>query len=828
MILYFADRQLQILGKASSNLRKGVNIVSDNKVEDVETGVASFEATFSYVKSNRKQVEAWVRSGNYILRKSGAENEFYTIIESECDTQKQEVYVYAEDAGLDLLNEVVGAYEADKAYPIEYYVNKFSYDSGFVIGVNEIKDLSRKLKWEGEATATERLASVATQFDNAEISYSFEIKRLKVTKKIINIHRKRGVDTGAQLRKGKEVEQIVVKQSIAELATALLVTGGTPENSEAPITLKGYEYDDGDFYVSGDKLCSRKALEKWSRYVWKDEPNQILGDVGHIVKTYSYDTTSQEELCNRAISKLKSICEIEVNYEADIVELPDNVRIGDRINIIDDDVGLYLNTRILKLETSESDGKKVATLGEYLLKESGISKKVEELAEQFKEMADSRVFYTWIAYADDEKGNGISLLPDGKRYMGIAENKLKEEVDISDPSIFKWSLIKGADGGGYTVVLENDTFTFKGDTDSVDGTQTIQCKVQAMYGDTVVACTLGEIKPPDGMTIVSDEASPSPTLTVTATDELTKGGSVTIPVIIRKTTILKAFNYSISFKGLNGQSVDRITLEYYISTSKTELIGGSWSDVYPTWVKGTYLWLRQKTVYKDPVKTEYSEPYVDPSWETATDVENDLEQNYYDRTEIDANLKFYGDRIESTVERVGIIEDDMTGAEQRVTIAESTIKQLSDMISHLVVDENGSSLMTQTPDGWRFDMSKINSTINNATNELNKLSGTLAEVDKTIENTNSLVNDLSKKTAYITIAVDESGAPCIELGKSDNEFKLRITNTSVDFIEGSSKVAYINNKTLYIERAIIKGSLQIGDVDGFILEKAENGNLALF
>lgn len=278
MILYFADRQLQILGKASSNLRKGVNIVSDNKVEDVETGVASFEATFSYVKSNRKQVEAWVRSGNYILRKSGAENEFYTIIESECDTQKQEVYVYAEDAGLDLLNEVVGAYEADKAYPIEYYVNKFSYDSGFVIGVNEIKDLSRKLKWEGEATATERLASVATQFDNAEISYSFEIKRLKVTKKIINIHRKRGVDTGAQLRKGKEVEQIVVKQSIAELATALLVTGGTPENSEAPITLKGYEYDDGDFYVSGDKLCSRKALEKWSRYVWKDEPNQILGE----------------------------------------------------------------------------------------------------------------------------------------------------------------------------------------------------------------------------------------------------------------------------------------------------------------------------------------------------------------------------------------------------------------------------------------------------------------------------------------------------------------------------------------------------------------------
>ena len=828
MILYFADRRMNILGKASSHLRKGVKILSDNKTEDVESGVASFEATFSYTRENRKEVESWAKSGNYILRKSGSENEFYTIIESESDTENQEVIVYAEDAGLDLLNEVVGSYEADKAYPIDHYINKFSYDSGFVIGVNEIKDLSRKLKWEGEATATERLASVATQFDNAEISYSFEIKRLKVTKKIINIHRKRRVDTDIQLRKGKEIENIVVKQSIAELATSLLVTGGTPENSEVPISLKGYKYDDGDFHVSGNRLNSRKALEKWSRYVWKDEPNQVLGCGGHIIKNYSYDTLSQSELCKRAITKLKSICDVEVNYEADIIELPDNVRVGDRINIIDDDVGLYLNTRILKLETSESDETKVATLGENLLKESGISKKVEDLAEQFKELADSRVFYTWIVYADDEKGNGISLLPDGKRYMGIAENKLTENPDISDPTIFKWSLIKGADGGGYTVVLENDNFTFKGDTDSVEGTQTIKCKVQAMYGDTVVACTLGEIKPPNGMTIVSDNASPSPTLTVTVTDALTKGGSVTIPVTIRKTTVLKAFNYSISFKGLNGQSVDKITLEYYVSTSKTELVDGSWSDIYPTWVRGTYLWLRQKTVYKNPPKTEYSEPYVDPSWETATDVEENLEQNYYDRTEIDKELTFYGDRIESTVDRVGIIEDDITGNEQRVTIAESTIKQLADMIAHLIVDEKGSSMMTQTPDGWRYDMSKIMNAVNNAAGELNKLAGSVEEVDKAIKNTNSLVNDVAKKTAYITMTMDETGAPCIELGKEDNDFKLRITNTSVDFIEGSSKVAYINNKTLYIERAIIKGSLQIGEIDGFIFEKTGTGNLAIF
>ena len=86
MILYFADRQLNILGMASTKLKKGIEIVSDLKVEDTESGVASFEATFSYSRENRRKVEECTRSGNYILRKNGKENEFYTITESESDT----------------------------------------------------------------------------------------------------------------------------------------------------------------------------------------------------------------------------------------------------------------------------------------------------------------------------------------------------------------------------------------------------------------------------------------------------------------------------------------------------------------------------------------------------------------------------------------------------------------------------------------------------------------------------------------------------------------------------------------------------------------------
>ena len=77
------------------------------------------------------------------------------------------------------------------------------------------------------------------------------------------------------------------------------------------------------------------------------------------------------------------------------------------------------------------------------------------------------------------------------------------------------------------------------------------------------------------------------------------------------------------------------------------------------------------------------------------------------------------------------------------------------------------------------------------------------------------------------MTVDEEGNPCIELGKEDNPFKVRITNTAVAFMEGSSKIAYVNNQTLNIERAIVKNELQIGEGAGFIWQKRSNGNLGL-
>ena len=440
MILYFADRHMNILGQASTELPEGLYVSDDLKTEEVEAGVATLEFTLNYTVNTRKDAAQYSTVGNYILRKNGDEQEFYTIITSEENIYKQEIEIYAEDAGMDLLNETVGEYKADKAYPASYYVEKFSDDSGFEIGINEVSNYNRKLSWEGETTASERILSVATQFD-AEVSYTFEIDRLKIKHKYINLHKKRGVDQGRELRINREVKNIIVKSSVEDLATALSVTGGYPEDSETPINLKGYKYDDGDIYLSGSTIYSRSAVAKWSRYL-----SEKGNGTGHIVQTYTYDTLSQSELCNRAVSKLKKIYDAAVSYEVELAYLPDGIKIGDTVNIVDDAGELYLSARIMKLESSICNDEYTATLGEYKLKSSGISEKMESLAAQFEKLAKNRTFYTWVVFADTETGGGISLKSAGKTYMGIAYNQTTKQPVLTDPSIYTWVKVVGEQG----------------------------------------------------------------------------------------------------------------------------------------------------------------------------------------------------------------------------------------------------------------------------------------------------------------------------------------------------------------------------------------------
>jgi len=56
-----------------------------------------------------------------------------------------------------------------------------------------------------------------------------------------------------------------------------------------------------------------------------------------------------------------------------------------------------------------------------------------------------QTLYTWVKYADDASGNGMSDLPDGKKYIGLAYNKTTPTESTSTAD-YAWSLIQGAQG----------------------------------------------------------------------------------------------------------------------------------------------------------------------------------------------------------------------------------------------------------------------------------------------------------------------------------------------------------------------------------------------
>lgn len=482
MIVYFADRRFNILGAAATDLPGVPLLLEDKEMSELASGVSTFEGiVFAEEKKEQKPAAEYVSAGNYLLYQSetGA-GKFYTIMSREIDRKSGEIYFYAEDAGLDLINEVVGPKSAPStAQPITYYINQATADSGFIIGRNEVADLKRTLKWEGSATATKRLASIANSFDNAELYYNFKIVNMRVTKKYINVVRKRGEDNGLELRLDRDINNIVASESIENLATALYVSGGTPEGAEEPITLAGFAYDDGRFYTEGPYLKDRESVKKWSRYL-----TESGNDAGHIVDMYSYDTLSKSELCNRAVSRLRAISEVESTYEVELSHLPENVNVGDVVRIVDDNMHLYLSARIEKLTRSRGTKKITAVFGSYKRVGSGINAKLQALADKvasIQDGKDSAVGYLTNESAvitSDKDGNNIESYDPASGIFKVVQGKT--EV-APEKVLFAVAENAGCDAridrtGGYSIsnmVQDTASITFT-----------------ATYGDLILAKTL--------------------------------------------------------------------------------------------------------------------------------------------------------------------------------------------------------------------------------------------------------------------------------------------------------------------------------------------------
>lgn len=162
-------------------------------------------------------------------------------------------------------------------------------------------------------------------------------------------------------------------------------------------------------------------------------------------------------------------------------------------------------------------------------------------------------------------------------------------------------------------------------------------------------------------------------------------------------------------------------------------------------------------------------------------------------------------------------------AQEAASEATSLIKQLADSISMLVTDGNGTSLMTQTEDGWTFSTAEINNSVNDISNALATLTENTSDTDHAVSILQEAVRDLGGIAEYVSITTYED-EPCIELGEGDSDFKLRITNTRMMFTEGSTVLAYFTNQSFHSKRVVVEEELQQG---GFVWKIRSNGNLGL-
>ena len=383
MILYFADKNLTIIGKASTDLPKGYEVKNDKKTEDIETQAVSFECEIPYGDTPVK-CDNLTMPGNYILRQnSEAINELYQVIESEKDTDAGIIRIYGEDVGMELLNEVALSSPNDT-------VQNTIVDTGFVIGINQLAESITTMACNfSEQTRSERVKEIAKLFE-CEIDYRITLSAdgHTVEHKYIDIYTKRGTDSEVMLRLGTDIDSIAVTKTIENLATSIYAYGANDAGGN-PITLAGYSYDDGDFVVAaqtfddrdgngtpdtGYCIQSRNALEKWGR--------MVDGQKRHITKAFNVDTVDQATLFDEGLKHLKSICDIAVNYECSITNLQKKVSLGDTVTVIDEEGQLFLTSRVLKLETSEADKTVTATLGEYLIQSGGIAQSVRDSVAQ--------------------------------------------------------------------------------------------------------------------------------------------------------------------------------------------------------------------------------------------------------------------------------------------------------------------------------------------------------------------------------------------------------------------------------------------------------------
>ena len=250
---------------------------------------------------------------------------------------------------------------------------------------------------------------------------------------------------------------------------------------------------------------------------------------------------------------------------------------------------------------------------------------------------DGKVLYTWIKYAKDANGTGMTDDPNGAIYIGISYNN-ESSIESNDPTQYAWTKIQGADGkkgeDAYTIFLENENISFATDKNRNPlSEQAYTSGITIMKGaKPVTDFAIGNIAKTQGIAVAKTDTAIAISV-VNGNPLPNDSGEIEIPVTVGGTVFKKILTWTCAKKGEQGEkgeqgiqgpqgeqgiagkdgtsvTITNKSITYQLSTSGTTIPTGTWQTTPQAIPEGQYQWTKTSVTYSDGNKTEsYSISY---------------------------------------------------------------------------------------------------------------------------------------------------------------------------------------------------------------------------
>lgn len=169
---------------------------------------------------------------------------------------------------------------------------------------------------------------------------------------------------------------------------------------------------------------------------------------------------------------------------------------------------------------------------------------------------DGKILYTWIKYAKDASGTGMTDDPNGAVYIGISYNN-ESSIESNDPTQYAWTKIQGADGkkgeDAYTIFLENENISFATDENRDPlSEQAYTSGITIMKGaKPVTDFTIGDIAKTQGIAVAKTDTAIAISV-INGNPLPSDNGEIVIPITVGGTVFKKILSWTCSKKGDKG------------------------------------------------------------------------------------------------------------------------------------------------------------------------------------------------------------------------------------------------------------------------------------